>query len=154
MEIPNPYTAYEFLIGDWDTKPSGGPDMAIHQQFRWGPKKSYITYTTYTAEAGKPESIHFEGMMVWNAATKNVDYLIAAEPGSGAQEKGELHVEDDGAIVREVTMTHADGSVAHFRQTFRRTAQGAMTSLMRQTSNGWEPNFPGSEKLDMSRRMQ
>src|SRR4051812_20694288 len=58
--IANPYTAFEFLIGDWDSRPAGGPDIAIHQNFRWGTRQSYIYYTTFTQLNGAPEAIHFE----------------------------------------------------------------------------------------------
>jgi hypothetical protein len=151
--IANPYGAYEFLIGDWYTKPDGGPDMSIHQQFRWGPNKSYIMYTTYTAERGKPEAVHFEGMAVWNGKTKNLDYVVALEPGSGGQEQGTIHAEPDGSIVRDVSFTGADGRTATFRQRFWKDETGAVaTSLMRKTDKGWEPNFPGSEKLAMTRQ--
>ena len=151
--IANPYGDYEFLIGDWYSKPAGGPDITIHQNFKWGPKQSYIFYTTLTAEKGKPEAVHFEGMLVWNGATKGLDYVIASEPGSGAQEHGTLHVDADGAVVREVTMITASGKSQTFRQRFWRTGiDTAMTSLMRQTDKGWEPNFPGSEKITMARR--
>ena len=150
--IANPYTAFEFLLGDWYTRPTEGPDMAIHQKFEWGPNKSYIRYSTLTAERGKPEALHFEGILVWNGATRKLDYLIVSEPGSGAQEQGTMHVEADGSIVRDVTLTRADGKISHFRQTFRSTGpNSAMTSLMRQTASGWEPNFPGSDNLPMSR---
>ena len=153
VTIANPYGAYAFLIGDWDSRPTGGPDIAIHQNFRWGTRQGFIYYTTSTRLNGSPEAIHFEGMLVWNGATHNLDYVIASEPGSGAQEQGYMHAEADGSVVREVTMTRANGEVAHFRQTFRSTGpDSATTSLMRQTATGWEPNFPGSENIAMTRR--
>jgi len=150
-KIANPYSAYEFLIGDWYTKPSGGPDLRIHQQFAWGTEKGSIKYTTLTNVGAAPEAIHFEGLLVWNGATKGLDYVIAVEPGSGGQEKGTLHVEADGAVVREVLLTRADGKTAQFRQRFWRENDAVFTSLMRKTDKGWEPNFPGSERLAMSR---
>jgi len=57
-KIANPYSAYEFLIGDWYTKPSGGPDLRIHQQFAWGTEKGSIKYTTLTNVGAAPEAIH------------------------------------------------------------------------------------------------
>lgn len=151
--IANPYTAFEFLIGDWYTRPTGGPDIAIRQNFRWGTRQSYIYYTTFTREGGRPEGIHFEGMLVWNGATRSLDYIVVSEPGSGAQEQGTMRAAPDGSVVREVTLTRADGQISHFRQTFRRTGpDSAVTSLMRQTATGWEPNFPGSDNLVMTRR--
>ena len=150
-QIARPYGAYEFLIGDWYSKPSGGPDVAIHQNFRWGPKQSYLIYTTYTSEGGKPEAVHFEGIAVWNAKTRALDYLFAIEPGSGAQEQGRIHAEADGSIVRDVQLTRGDGQTGQFRQRFWKDETGAVaTSLMRKTDQGWEPNFPGSEKIVMS----
>lgn len=151
--IADPYTAYEFLIGDWYSRPSGQAGVAIHQNFRWGTRRSSIYYTTSTSLNGAPETVHFEGMLVWNGATHNLDYVIAVEPGSGVQERGALHVEPDGSVVRDVTMTRANGQVGHFRQTFRRTGPDRVTtSLMRQTATGWEPNFPGSDNIAMTRR--
>jgi hypothetical protein len=92
-------------------------------------------------------------MLVWNGATRNLDYVIAVEPGSGVQEQGALHVEPDGSVVRDVTMTRANGQIGHFRQTFRRTGPDTVTtSLMRRTATGWEPNFPGSDNIAMTRR--
>jgi hypothetical protein len=150
--IANPYAPYEFLIGDWYSRPSGGAEIAIHQNFRWGTGRSSIFYTTSTSLNGAPESVHFEGMLVWNGATRNLDYVIAVEPGSGVQEQGAMHVEADGSVVRDVTMIRADGQVGHFRQTFRRTGPDTVTtSLMRQTATGWAPNFPGSDNIAMTR---
>jgi len=150
--IASPYGAYEFLIGDWYSKPSGGPDISIHQKFEYGPKKSYIFYTTLTREGGKPEAVHFEGMAVWNGKTRNLDYVVTTEPGSGAQEQGTMHAEADGSIVRDVLLTRADGNQSQFRQRFWKMGDGTvMTSLMRKIPAGWEPNFPGSDKIEMSR---
>jgi hypothetical protein len=150
--IANPYTQFEWLIGDWYSKPTGGPDISIHQRFEYGPKNSYIFYTTLTAEGAKPEAVHFEGMAVWNGKTKALDYVVTSEPGSGAQELGTMRAEADGSIVREVLLTRANGQQAQFRQRFWQTGEGtAMTSLMRKIPTGWEPNFPGSERIAMSR---
>jgi hypothetical protein len=49
-------------------------------------------------------------------------------------------------------MTDRNGRVEQFRQTFRRTGpDSAVTSLMRRTASGWEPNFPGSDRIEMRR---
>lgn len=150
--IPDPYAAYEFLIGNWVARPGGGQDMAIRQLLHWGPKRSYITYSTYNAEGGKPEQLHFEGIMVWNGRTKALDYVFAVEPGSGVQEKGVVRAQADGSVVREVEFTGPTGQVNHFRQTFRRTGPDTIvTALMRQTPSGWVPTFPGSDALVMAR---
>jgi hypothetical protein len=82
-----------------------------------------------------------------------LDYVFAVEPGSAIQEKGTIRAETDSSIVREVEFTGSDGKVGQFRQTFRRTgSDSAVTSLMRRTDKGWEPNFPGSERIVMTRR--
>jgi hypothetical protein len=93
-------------------------------------------------------------MMTWNAANKNLDFLFVHEPGSLGQESGIVRVEADGAVVRETTLTGGDGTQDHFRQTWRRTGSDtALTSLLRRNADGtWAPNFPGSDKLVMTRR--
>lgn len=145
----NPYAPYEWLIGDWYS--AAGPEQ-IHQRLQYGPNRSYILYSTFTNAAGQPEKLHFEGIMVWNGKTKALDYLFAVEPGSGVQEKGTLRAQADGTVVREVEFTSPAGDTAHFRQQFWRTADNeVLTSLMRQTATGWELNFPGSDKIAMSR---
>lgn len=145
-----PYDQIEWLIGDWLS--DEGANL-VRQSFTWGPKQSYILYSTYTAMGGRPEALHFEGILVWNAKSRAYDYVFAIEPGSGGQEKGSIAVQPDGSIVRDVELTTAAGQVGRFRQTFRRIDdRNAVTSLMRQTANGWEPNFPGSDRIAMSRR--
>jgi hypothetical protein len=149
----DPYRPYEFLIGDWVSTPAGGGAMTIRQLFRWGPGRAYILATTFIRQGAGPEKVHFEGLMVWNGASRNLDFLFAVEPGSGAQERGIVRVEADGSLVREVVLTGADGRTADFRQTFRSTgSESAVTALMRRTADGWAPSFPGSERLEMSRR--
>lgn len=143
LETAKPYAPYEFLIGDWYSKLTGS-DMAIHQQFKWGPGKSYITYATYMVLPGKPEQLHFEGMMVWNGASKALDFLFVVQPGSGAQEKGTVLAQPDGSIVRNVEMTDDDGDKSHFRQTFRRSEGGkVITTMMEETATGWKLDAPG-----------
>jgi hypothetical protein len=143
LEMAKPYAPYEFLIGDWYSK-LAGQDMMIHQQFKWGPGKSYIVYASYLVPAGKPEQLHFEGMMVWNGKSKALDFLFAVQPGSGAQEKGTVSVQSDGSIVRDVQMTDDDGDIDHFRQIFRKLPLGkVVTSVMEQTATGWKSSPPG-----------
>ncbi len=152
LETASPYVPYEFLIGNWYS-PLPGSNLTIRQQFKWGPAKSYISYATYMAEPGKPEHLHFEGIMVWNGKSKALDFLFAVEPPSGVEEKGTVKAEADGTIIRDVEMTDAKGAVSHFRQTFRSTgANSAVTSLLRQTDKGWTATMPGSEELNMTRR--
>lgn len=149
LETAKPYTPFEFLIGDWSSDVEGAK---IHQRFRWGPEHSYITYGTYMTQAGKPEHLHFEGIMVWNGKSKALDFLFAIEPPSGVQEKGTVRAEADGTIVRDVELTDGKGAVSHFRQTIRRTGPDtAVTALLRQTERGWEPTIPGSGDIPMSR---
>jgi hypothetical protein len=105
------------------------------------------------SQGGQPESVHFEGMAVWNGATNRLDYVFVLEPGSGGQERGEIYVQADGLIVRDVTLTDRNGRSGRFRQTFLRTGEdSAIASVMRQTATGWEPTFPGGERLVMTRR--
>lgn len=149
---PEVYAELAPLIGDWDTGPPGSP-AAFVQRFSWGPERGYVVFRTSLLDRSGVERLHFEGPIMWNGATRRFDYLFAVEPGSLSQERGEIHVNDGGDIVREVTLTSADGSSAHFRQTFRDMGQGRFeTSLMRQTENGWAPSFPGSDRLIMVRR--
>lgn len=146
----SPYEPVAWLIGDWIADEGGN---RIRQTFRWGPKESYLMYSTYTAMNGRPEALHFEGIVVWNAKSSNYDYIFAIEPGSGAQEKGTISVQPDGLVVREVELTAPDGRSARFRQTFKQTGENdAATSLMRETAAGWQPNFPGSDRIEMKRK--
>jgi len=151
--VANPYGAMSFLIGEWDTAGADGQVFVV-QRFRWGPNQSYVWYATSTVNGGR-EEIHFEGIFIWNFAHQNADFLVVLEPGSGSQERGALHTEPDGTIVRDVLMTDARGATQTFRQTFRRTGENtAVTSLMRRKADGsWEPNFPGSDNLAMTRRV-
>ena len=89
-------------------------------------------------------------MILWNAATRRFDYLLAVEPGSLNQERGEIYQNDRGEIIRDVTLTAPDGSTGIFRQTFRPLADGNYAvSLLRQTGRIWSPTFPGSDRLLM-----
>ena len=82
-----------------------------------------------------------------------LDYLFAVEPGSGVQENGTYRAEADGTIIREVELIDARGNTGTFRQTFRRTGpDSAITTVMRKTDTGWEPTFPGGEKIELQRR--
>lgn len=148
LETAKPYAPYEFLIGDWYSK-LPGTDMAIHQQFKWGPGKSYLVYASYLVPAGKAEQLHFEGMMVWNGKSKKLDFLFAVQPGSGDQEKGTVEVQADGSIVRTVELTGADADRDQLRQIFRKLRDGKVTtSVMEQTVQGWTMNPPGEIVMD------
>jgi hypothetical protein len=141
------YAPYEWLIGDWSSE--GG----IREVISYGPNKSYVRYSVYTPGQDGAEHLHFEGIALWNGKTKVLDYLFAVEPGSGVQENGTIRAEADGSIVREVEFIDAKGTTGTFRQTFRRAgANSAITTLLRKTHTGWEPTFPGSERIELKRK--
>ena len=145
-------TLLDPLIGEWNVSPPGGVTAFI-ERFSFGPSQGYVWVQVALIQPSGEEHLHFEGMSVWNAATGRFDYLYAVEPGSGVQEKGEIYAGDGGVIVRDVTLTAADGSTATFRQTFRDLGDGRFeTALMRKSADGWQPTFPGSERLIMTRR--
>ena len=147
----DPFAAFDWLIGDWYAK--AGPGL-LREQISYGPGRGYIKFSVFTApNDSAAQHLHFEGMALWNGKTKRLDYLFAVEPGSGVQESGTFRAEADGSIVREVDLIDAKGNGATFRQTFQRTgADRAVTTLHRRTANGWEPTFPGSEKIGLKRR--
>jgi hypothetical protein len=148
----DPYATLAPLIGEWDVGPTGSPPAFV-ERFSWGPNRGYVWVSVALLRKAEPEHLHFEGLVIWNAATKRFDYLFAVEPGSLAQERGEFYVAEDGTVIREVLLTSADGGSAHFRQTFRDLGDGRfVTTLMRRTTDGWQPTFPGSDDLTMVRR--
>lgn len=153
IEAPTPaaYEPYAFLIGEWDTGPAGAPPSFV-DRFAWGPSRAYITQSV-SLLTPQGEHLHFEGPMMWNAATQRLDFLFAIEPPSLGQESGDVSIAPDGSFVRDVTLTSPNGAQSVFRHTIRRTgADTATASLVRQTSTGWEPTFPGSDYLEMRRR--
>ena len=149
---PDPYAVLEPLVGEWDVGPAGGPPAFV-ERFTWGPGRGYLWMSVALLRGAEPEHLHFEGPIIWNAATRRFDYLFAVEPGSLTQERGEFRVEAYGSIVRDVLLTAADGTTATFRQTFKSLGDGRFEStLMRATAEGWQPTFPGSDRLAMVRR--
>jgi hypothetical protein len=139
----------DFLIGEWNVGPPDAP-AAFVERFEWGPKRSYIWTTTSLYNADGSRRVHFEGMIVWNAANKEHDYLFVVEPGSQTQEQGVYRREAEDRLVRTVTLTGPDGVLGEFRQTFVPAPDGTVeTSLLRKTQQGWSPTFPGSERLIM-----
>ena len=146
----DPYRPFEFLVGNWISQEGSS---TLRQSIRWGPQRAYLLYSTYMQQPGQGERLHFEGIMAWNGKTKALDFLFAVEPGSWIQERGTVRAEADGAIVRDVELIQPNGSISQFRQTIRRVNDDtAITSLMTLKGNRWEPNFPGSERIDMVRR--
>jgi hypothetical protein len=146
------YATLAPLIGEWDVGPEGGATAFI-ERFTWGPKEAYVWTQVVFVTASGEEHLHFEGPILWNGATRRYNYLFAVEPGSLAQERGEIYASEGGEIVRDVVLTRADGTTGRFRQTFDATGDGGfVTTLMRQTADGWAPTFPGSERLIMTRR--
>jgi hypothetical protein len=162
-----PYQPYEFLVGEWDVAPAGGPAFGV-VRFRWGPNQSYLWYSVSLVENGG-EQPHLEGMLMWNAHRKNLDMLLAVDPmgGGGAQEQGTVHVEADGTVVRDITMIASDPGRAQagghaptrpttapqFRQTFKAVGRDTvLTDALRKTDGGWVATFPGSDHLVMIRR--
>jgi hypothetical protein len=149
--VEDPYAPLVPLIGEWNVGPDGGAPAFV-QRFSWGPGRAYVWAEVALIRPQGEEHLHFEGMVIWNAATRRFDYLFAVEPGSQFQEQGEFWVDGNGEIVRDVVLTAADGKTARFKQTFSRLeADRVATALLRQTAEGWTPTFPGSDKLVMVR---
>ncbi|MEZ5996928.1 MAG: hypothetical protein R3C25_14375 [Hyphomonadaceae bacterium] len=146
--VEEAYAPYAGLIGTWQS--NGGE---IVQRFNWGPGRSYILYSTTTRGGDGAEHLHFEGILLYNAATQALDFLIALEPGSLGLERGSIHAEADGSLVRDVEFVGPGGATGRFRQTYRLPSTGdGETSLMRDDGHGgWTPTFPGSEHLAMHR---
>ena len=142
----DPYASFDWLIGDWSA--AGG----LRELITYGPSRSYIRFSAFFSTKDEPQHLHFEGIAVWNAKSRMLDYLFALEPGSGAQESGTYRAEADGTIIREVELIDAKGNTATFRQTFRRTGpDSAITTVMRKTASGWEPTFAGGESIELTR---
>lgn len=145
--VEEAYAPYAPLIGAWESN-----NGAIVQRFSWGPGRGYILFSTTIRGADGGEHLHFEGMMLYNAQSQMLDFLVALEPGSLSQERGTVRAEADGTIVRDVELVAPNGASSRFRQTFRLSADSGETSMMRDDSQGgWTPTFPGSERLAMRR---
>jgi hypothetical protein len=150
--VSGPYAPYAFLIGSWSFGPESGGAAQGRILFRWGPNQSYIWLETSLLVDGKEEP-HFEGLLMWNGARKNLDMLLAVDlKGGGAQEQGTLSIQPDGTAVREITLIGPSGSTGRFRQTFRPAGPDRiLTSVMRDASGSWVATFPGSDRLVMTR---
>ncbi len=150
--VPSYYEPYAFLIGEWDLR---GPDPSqrLIERFRWGPRQAYLWFSASFIQPDGSEHLHFEGPAIWNAQTGRLDYLFAVEPGSSSQERGDIRIDTEGSIIREVVLTDANGNQGVFRQTIRpEGAHRARVTVMRQTPTGWTPTFPGGDQLVMTRR--
>jgi hypothetical protein len=161
-----PYAPYEFLIGEWNVAVADKPPAMV-ARFAWGPNRSYIKYAASLVTASG-EQPHFEGVLMWNGVSKKLDMLIMLDLSERAavQESGTLFVEADGTVTRDITASYsegatpmdgskvgAQGAVVHFRQTYRRIAPDKVaTAALRETTQGWVPTFPGSDRLLMTRR--
>jgi len=146
--VDEAYAPYASLIGDWET--DGGATL---QRFSWGPSHSYITYSTTVRGANAADHLHFEGILVYNPQSRNLDFLVALEPGSLGLERGTVHAEANGAIVRDIEFFGLNGARERFRQTYRlQGADRGETSLMQDDGHGgWRPRFPGSDHLAIRR---
>jgi hypothetical protein len=114
------------------------------------------------------ERPHFEGLLMWNGVHRNLDMLLSLDlEGGRVQEQGTVSITPDGTVVRDITAYYSegagmvttgrragpDGGVARFRQTFKaQSADRVVTSLLRESGDGWAPTFPGSDHLVMIRR--
>ena len=106
---PAAYVTLSPLIGEWEVGPEGAP-AAFIERFSWGTGRAYVWLSVALIQGSADEHLHFEGPIVWNAASQRYDYLFVVEPGSLVQEKGEIYAGEDGMIVRDVLLTAADGS--------------------------------------------
>lgn len=168
VAVPAAYAPYAFLIGEWDVSVQGGKPAAV-SRFRWSPAKTYIWWSGAILREGKEEP-SWEGLLVWNGVRKKIDFLVVLDPASGnlVQEQGTLSREADGTVKREITAFYSEGNPvppkwdtvagpegarAQFRHTFRPDGPDRILStVMRKTEDGWVPNFPGSDRLVMTRR--
>ena len=148
--VSGPLAPYDWLVGDWYAQVGTG---GLRELITYGPNRGYIKFSVFTGAIERPDHLHFEGIALWNARSKKLDYLFSVEPGSGVQEKGVFRLKADGSIIREVELTDAKGKVGTFRQTFRRTGPDRVTtSVLRKTETGWVPTFAGSERIELKRR--
>ncbi len=168
VPVPKVYAPYAFLIGEWNVSVEGRAPAAV-SRFRWGPMKTYIHYSGALLVNGK-EAPNWEGILVWNGVRRKLDMLLVLDLSTGdlAQEQGSVSLESDGSVVRDITVYYAegnaippdwtraagpDGATARFRHNFKQVAPGRVrSSVMRQTLEGWEPSFPGSDNLVMVKR--
>jgi hypothetical protein len=161
-----PYAPYAFLIGEWNVAPEGGGPASLVMRFRWGPNHSYIWYAASLLVGGS-ERPHFEGLLLWNGVHKNLDMLLSLDLERGLiQEQGEVSVQPDGTILRNITAFYSEGAhplgqeivgpagaTARFRQTFKQVgADRVLTSVLRDSGGTWVATFPGSDHLAMTRR--
>lgn len=147
LETAKPYAPYEFLIGDWYATLKQ-ENAVVHQQFGWGPGKASMTDATYVVVPGKPEHLHFGGTMLWNPASKALDYLFAVEPGSGVEERGTFSVQSDGSVIREVEAIYPEGRVMKSRQVFKPLPDGTFSmDLLSGTAAGWASTLPNGPMI-------
>ena len=157
-DIPSHYAPYALLAGDWDVTPATGGPAVARQQVTFGPGNSYLWFALSVFANGREEP-HLEGILVWNALNDNLDMLFSVDLNGGkVQEQGTLSIKDDGTLVREINAVYpgpngAGGKTSRFRQTFSPVSSDRiLTSVMRETPEGWVPTFPGSDALVLTRR--
>ena len=76
VETPESYGALAPLIGEWNVGPPGAA-TAFVERFSWGPNRAYIRFSVALIVANGGEHLHLDGMVIWNAATRRFDYLLA-----------------------------------------------------------------------------
>lgn len=162
-----PYGPYEFLVGEWEIGPEGKPAAIL--RVRWGPNRSYLTYSV-SVVGRDGEAPHLDGVLMWNGVTKRLDmlFMLDLSASAGVQEHGTVSVDADGTLVRDITAVYSpgvrlpprfetragpQGQTLRFRQTYKATGPTtAVTSIMRESDEGWVASFPGSERLEMRRK--
>ncbi len=168
VPVPAVYQPLAFLVGEWEVGPEGAPPAAV-TEFRWGPNKTYLWYSGGLLVNGEVQP-NFEGILVWNGVRHDLDMLLVLDLSTGdlVQEQGAVHVEEDGTVVRDITVFYSEGNAlppdwrtaagpegatGHFRHAFREIAPGRVrTTILYQSESGWVPSFPGSDSLVMVRR--
>ena len=155
----NPYAPYAFLVGDWNVGAASGGAPFVTLRFHWSQHQAYLHYGAYIGQ--QP---HFEGMMMWNGAHRNLDVLIAMDMDHGlVQEQGTVSIVN-GAAVRENIATYSEGVSAggplagvggltsRTRQTMRPIdADHIALTFETKTPSGWKPSMPGGDHLLMTR---
>ena len=79
---PAPFALLEPLIGEWNVGPESGGTSFIERIY-WGPNRGYMRFSASLITKSGGEHLHLDGVILWNAATRRFDYLLAVDkPGS------------------------------------------------------------------------